>query len=98
MNEDEALELTGINDLLLATDRVLDWVDLVLCTTGADGFYMAGYTESTYKRETQHSLLSGGINEFNRYEFSRVMRKKDCQDPFRIYSHIESHMGGQKKL
>ena len=98
MNEDEALELTGINDPLLAADRVLDWVDLVLCTAGAEGFYMAGYTESTYKGETQHPLLSGAINEFNCYEFSLAMRKKDCQDPFRIYSHIEPYMGGQKKL
>ncbi len=50
MNEDEALELTGIKDPLLAADKVLDWVDLVLCTAGADGLYMAGYTESTIKK------------------------------------------------
>ncbi|MGP1924126.1 MAG: inosine/guanosine kinase [Arsenophonus sp. NEOnobi-MAG3] len=98
MNEDEALELTGINNPLLAADKVLDWVDLVLCTAGADGLYMAGYTESNYKRETQHPLLSGAIKQFNRYEFSRAMRKKNCQLPFRIYSYIEPYMGGPEKI
>ncbi|MGP1956868.1 MAG: inosine/guanosine kinase [Arsenophonus sp. NC-PE1-MAG3] len=98
MNEDEALELTGINDPLLAADKVLDLVDLVLCTAGSDGLYMAGYTESTYKRETQHPLLFGAIKQFNHYEFSRAIRKKDCQLPFRIYSHIEPYMGGPEKI
>lgn len=96
MNEEEALELTGFNDPLLAADKVLDWVDLVLCTAGVDGLYMAGFTESAYKRETQHPLLSGAIKQFNRYEFSRAMRKKDCQLPFRIYSHIEPYMGARE--
>lgn len=98
MNEEEALELTGFNDPLLAADKVLDWVDLVLCTAGVDGLYMAGFTESAYKRETQHPLISGAIKQFNRYEFSRAMRKKDCQLPFRIYSHIEPYMGGPEKI
>lgn len=46
MNEDEALELTGLSDPLTASDMALEWVDLVLCTAGPNGLYMAGYTES----------------------------------------------------
>jgi inosine kinase len=44
MNEDEALELTGFSDPLLASNMALDWVDLVLCTAGPSGLYMAGFT------------------------------------------------------
>ncbi len=41
MNEDEAQELTGLSDPLLASNMALDWVDLVLCTAGPSGLYMA---------------------------------------------------------
>lgn len=97
MNEDEAYELTGLNDPLMASDMALEWVDLVLCTAGPSGLYMAGYTEEIYKRQTQHPLLPGAIAEFNLYEFSRAMRKAHCVDPFRIYSHIAPYMGGPEK-
>ncbi|MGV8750532.1 hypothetical protein ACV36R_31945, partial [Pseudomonas aeruginosa] len=40
MNEDEALELTGLSDPLTASDMALEWVDLVLCTAGPNGLYM----------------------------------------------------------
>ncbi|WP_042820194.1 inosine/guanosine kinase [Yersinia wautersii] len=98
MNEDEAYELTGLSDPLMASDMALEWVDLVLCTAGPSGLYMAGYTEETYKRQTQHPLLPGAIAEFNLYEFSRAMRKAHCVDPFRIYSHIAPYMGGPEKI
>lgn len=98
MNEDEALELTGCNDPLLASDMALNWVDLVLCTAGPSGLYMAGYTEEAFKRTTQHPLLPGAIPEFNLYEFSRAMRQQDCEVPMRIYSHIEPYMGGPEKI
>ncbi|CNC68922.1 inosine/guanosine kinase [Yersinia pseudotuberculosis] len=98
MNEDEAYELTGLNDPLMASDMALEWVDLVLCTAGPSGLYMAGYTEEIYKRQTQHPLLPGAIAEFNLYEFSRAMRKAHCVDPFRIYSHIAPYMGGPEKI
>lgn len=97
MNEDEALELTGHADPLLASDTALEWVDLVLCTAGPAGLYMAGFTESDFKRQTTHPLLPGAIAEFNRYEFSRAMRFKDCQTPEKVYSHIEPYMGGPEK-
>ncbi|MBJ3814635.1 inosine/guanosine kinase [Shimwellia pseudoproteus] len=98
MNEEEACALTGESDPLLAANNALDWVDLVLCTAGSEGLFMAGYTETAAKRQTQHPLLPGAIAEFNQYEFSRAMRRKDCQQPLRIYSHIAPYMGGPDKI
>ena len=98
MNEEEALALTGEADPLLAANRVLDWVDLVLCTAGPTGLYMAGFTEEAFKRKTNHPLLPGAIAEFNQYEFSRAMRQQDCQQPLRIFSHIAPYMGGPEKI
>ncbi len=37
MNEEEAEALTGLSDPLLASDKALEWVDLVLCTAGPAG-------------------------------------------------------------
>ncbi|GLR10125.1 inosine/guanosine kinase [Mixta theicola] len=98
MNEEEGLELTGHADPLLAADKALEWVDLVLCTAGPNGLYMAGYTEESAKRKTNLPLLPGAIAEFNQYEFSRAMRYQDCQQPLRIYSHIAPYMGGPEKI
>jgi len=98
MNEEEGEALTGESDPLLASDKALDWVDLVLCTAGPAGLYMAGYTEESTKRNTQHPLLPGVIAEFNQYEFSRAKRLKDCQEPLRVYSHIAPYMGGPEKI
>ena len=98
MNEEEGLELTGYADPLQAADKALEWVDLVLCTAGPNGLYMAGYTEESAKRQTNHPLLPGAIPEFNQYEFSRAMRYQDCQQPLRIYSHIAPYMGGPEKI
>lgn len=94
MNEEEGEALTGFADPLSAADKALDWVDLVLCTAGPAGLYMAGFTEEEAKRKTQHPLLPGAIPEFNQFEFSRAMRHQDCVNPLRIYSHIALHMGG----
>ena len=98
MNEEEAEALTGLSDPLLASDMALEWVDLVLCTAGPNGLYMAGYTEESSRRQTQHPLLPGAIAEFNLYEFSRAMRRQHCETPFRIYSHIAPYMGGPEKI
>ncbi len=98
MNEEEAEALTGESDPLLAADKALEWVDMVLCTAGPVGLYMAGYTEDSAKRETSLPLLPGSIAEFNRYEFSRPMRKKDCEHPTRAYSHIAPFMGGPERI
>ncbi|MGE9551802.1 inosine/guanosine kinase [Erwinia amylovora] len=98
MNEDEAEALTGLSDPLQAANMALDWVDLVLCTAGPNGLYMAAFTEEEGKRKTQHPLLPGAIPEFNQYEFSRAMRHQDCQQPLRIFSHIAPYMGGPEKI
>ncbi|WP_338561732.1 inosine/guanosine kinase [Erwinia sp. E_sp_B04_7] len=98
MNEDEAEALTGLSDPLQASNMALDWVDLVLCTAGPHGLFMAGFTEEAGKRVTQHPLLPGAIPEFNQYEFSRAMRHQDCQQPLRIFSHIAPYMGGPEKI
>lgn len=98
MNEEEALELTGESDPLLATDKALEWVDLVLCTAGPAGLYMGGFTEESSKRKTNLPLLPGAIAEFNQYEFSRAMRHSDCQHPTKVYSHIAPYMGGPEKI
>ncbi|WP_241622319.1 inosine/guanosine kinase [Rosenbergiella australiborealis] len=98
MNEEEALELTGEADPLLATDKALEWVDLVLCTAGPAGLYMGAYTEEMSKRKTNLPLLPGAIAEFNQYEFSRAMRMSDCTQPCKVYSHIAPYMGGPEKI
>ena len=97
-NESEAEALTGIKDPLGAADKALDWADMVLCTAGPIGLYMASYTEEDYKRETTHTLLPGVIPEFNMYEFSRPMAREKCRNPARIYSHISPYMGGPEKI
>ncbi|EGQ9160413.1 inosine/guanosine kinase [Vibrio parahaemolyticus] len=98
MNEDEAEALTGETDPLAASDKTLEWADMVLCTAGPVGLFMAGYTEDSAKRETTLPLLPGSIAEFNRYEFSRPAKKDACQNPIRVYSHISPYMGGPEKI
>ncbi len=98
MNEEEAEALTGEHDPLLACDRALDDVDLVLCTAGPVGLYMAGTTDDEVKRETRYPLLPGAIPEFNRYEFSRPMLKQDCQKPVRVFAHIAPYHGGPERI
>ncbi len=98
MNEEEGHAITGFEDPLLAADKALDWVDLVICTAGAKGLFMAGYVDDEFKRETEHPLLPGTIPDFNRFEFSRAMRKTDCQQPVRAYSHTAPYMGGPDSI
>ena len=97
MNEDEAEALTGIKDPLGAADKALDWADMVLCTAGPIGLYMASYTDEDYKRETTHTLLPGVIPEFNMYEFSRPMARDKCRKPARIYSHISPTWAARRR-
>ena len=98
MNEEEALAITEIEDPLLAANKCLDWVDMVICTAGKDGLYMAGYVDDAFKRESEYPLLSGEIHEFNRYEYSRPMFLKDCKQPIRIYTHSAPYMGGPESI
>jgi inosine kinase len=98
MNEEEAEALTGEKDPLLATEKALDWVDLALCTSGPLGLYLGGYTDESCKRHTRLPLLPGAIPEFNMYEFSRPMRKSDCETVVKVFSHIPPYMGGPERI
>lgn len=98
MNEEEGAALTGEHDPLAAADKALEWVDLVLCTAGPNGLYMAGYTDEKVKRETTHDILESSIEEFNKFEFSRAMRKEDCVNPMKVYSHIGPYLGGPLEI
>jgi inosine kinase len=98
MNEEEAAALTGRDDPLMAADRTLEWADLVLCTAGPLGLFMAGFTDDEVKRKTRHPLLPGGIPEFNRFEFSRPMLRRFCDNPVRVYSFIAPYMGGPSRI
>lgn len=98
MNEEEAEALVGTSDPLLAAEKALDLADLVLCTAGPQGLYMAGYTDEKFKRKSQYPLLPGSIPEFNRYEFSRPLPANSCEQPIKIYSHIAPYMGGPDEI
>ncbi|USD67964.1 inosine/guanosine kinase [Vibrio sp. SCSIO 43136] len=98
MNEEEGEALTGELDPLKAADKALEWVDLVLCTAGPEGLYMAGYTEESTKRESNNPMREGSIENFNQFEFSRSMRKSDCEQPIKVYSHIEPYLGGPLEI
>lgn len=98
MNEEEGEALTGLADPLLACERVLELCELVLCTAGATGLYLAGHTDDAVKRETRYPLLPGAIAEFNRYEFSRPMRRSACATPLKVYAHIATYHGGPERI
>jgi inosine kinase len=98
MNEEEAEALTGLADPLLACERTLDFTELVLCTAGPTGLYLAGHTDDDVKRETRYPLLPGAIPEFNRYEFSRPMRRSDCKQPVKVFAHIAPYHGGPERI
>ena len=98
MNEEEGEALTGSADPLLACDRALEWADLVLCTAGPIGLYLAGYTDDDVKRQTRYPLFPGAIPEFNRFEFSRPMLRKLCQTPVKVFAHIAPYHGGPARI
>lgn len=94
MNDQEALALTGYNDPLLAAENALEMADFVLLTVGAQGLYLAGYVDQEFARRTEHELHTKSIVDYNKYEFSRTMRRADCENPIKIYSHINPFLGG----
>ncbi len=98
MNEEEAEALTGLADPLLACERALDLTELVLCTAGPTGLYLAGHTDDEAKRETRYPLLPGALPEFNRYEFSRPMRRAACARPLKVVAHIAPYHGGPERI
>jgi inosine kinase len=98
MNEDEGEALTGAADPLVACERALDFTDLVLCTAGPAGLFLAGYTDDAVKRETRYPLLPGAIPEFNRYEFSRPMLRERCEKPMKVFAQIAPYHGGPEHI
>ncbi|MBJ7549988.1 inosine/guanosine kinase [Marinomonas ostreistagni] len=98
MNEQEAEALTGEAKVLKAAEKTLEWCDMVLLTAGPIGLYLCGYTDDQFKRGTTHPIKSQDIADFNQWEFSRPQRKHDCENPIKVYSHIDPYMGGPERI
>jgi inosine kinase len=98
MNNDEAHALTGIEDPLLSLEATLGMTDLVLLTVGANGLYVGAHVDERVARKTESELHTKSIVNYNQYEYSRAMRKSDCEIPVRIYSHINPFMGGPTQI
>jgi inosine kinase len=94
MNESEGLALTGIQDPLLAAEKVLDICDMVLLTVGARGLYIGALTDSDVARATKEPLHTKTIVEYNKLEYSRAMMRQDCKNPIKVYTHINPFRGG----
>ena len=94
MNEMEAAAVTGIDDPLLAAESLLDLTDLVLLTEGPKGLTIGGWVDSPLARQTTNALHTKSLVDYNRFEFSRPMRREDCGEPIKIYTHINPFMGG----
>ena len=98
MNEVEATAATGIDDSLLAAEDLLDITDMILLTEGSKGLTIAGWVDQSLARETNNQLHTKSIVYYNKYEFSRPMRKDDCQSHIKIYTHINPFLGGPLDL
>lgn len=94
MNESEARALIGIEDPLLATEKLLDMCDMVLLTVGARGLYIGALTDHESARETKEPLHTKSLIEYNKYEYSRAMRRGECRDLLKTYTHINPFRGG----
>lgn len=98
MNEAEAEALVGVTDPLKALEATLEITDLVLLTVGREGLYMGGHVDVEYARETKDAIHSKSIAEYNKYEYSRGMKKADCLQSMKIYSHINPFLGGPREI
>lgn len=98
MNDQEALALTGQKDPLLAADDALGLADLVLLTVGEHGLYLAGWVDEPHARRTTYKLHTKSIVDYNMYEFSRPMRRGDCQKPLKAFTHINPFLGGPRVI
>jgi len=94
LNQEEAETLTGFKDPLLAGKAILKKTDLALITDGAEGLYLCGYVDCELARETKAMIHSKSIAEYNKYEYSRPMFKKQCTKYMQIFSHINPYHGG----
>lgn len=99
MNLEEGKALTGLEDPLIICDTLLDqYVDMVLLTDGERGIYLGAYVDEEHARKTRDSLHTKSIVNYNEFEYSRGMLVKDCQNPIKVYTHINPFMGGPKKI
>jgi inosine kinase len=98
MNDREAHALSGLDDPLLACEAILEWVDLVLITQGPRGLTLGGYVDERHRRQTRQPLRHGAIPEYNRWEYSRLMRRSDCARPIKTFTHIHPYRGGPRQL
>ncbi|MFP5384533.1 MAG: inosine/guanosine kinase [Bacteriovoracia bacterium] len=98
MNEAEALTLTGISDPLLACEKALDLVDMVLLTVGARGLYIGAITDEDQARLTKESLHTKSIVDYNQYEYSRAQRRHEIKKIKKVYTHINPFRGGPSMI
>lgn len=98
MNDQEAKALLGEDDPLLAGEKALDYVDMALLTVGKRGLYICGYVEKELARQTKDMIHTKSIAEYNEYEYSRAMVKSRCENPIKIYTHINPYMGGPGEI
>jgi inosine kinase len=94
MNQSEGRTLLDLDDDLDICTEILEYVDLCLYTVGASGLYIASYCDDQFKRHTKDELRSASLVDFNKYEYSRSMKKEDCENPIKIYTHIYPFLGG----
>lgn len=98
MNETEAMALTGIEDPLLATEKLLDICDMVLLTVGARGLYIGALTDPEHARESKEPLHTKSLVDYNKFEYSRAMRRSDCKEMVKFYTHINPFRGGPQMI
>ena len=100
-NLDEYNSLFGGNvseDPLALGAEALEVTDMCLVTVGARGLYLCGYVDEENARKTKDQIHSKSIPEYNKYEYSRAMLKKDCTKPQKIFTHINPYMGGPQVI
>jgi inosine kinase len=93
-NFDELCALTLQQDALLAGREALEFADLILLTRDQHGLYLAAWVDEELARETRDPIHSKSIPEYNRFEYSRAMARRDCARPLKMYSHINPYLGG----
>lgn len=98
MNQQESYALVGIDDPLKAVETILDLCDLCLLTVGKKGLYLGAFTDDCVKRKSKEPLVTKSIVNYNEFEYSRAMRKSDCTEPLKIYSHISPFKGGPSTI
>lgn len=94
MNQQEALSLTGLEDPLLACEKILDDADFVLLTVGNKGLYVGAHCDADYLRKSKEPLVTKSLVNYNENEYSRAMFKDTCKNPIKIYTHINPFKGG----